>query len=101
MDPSGGNRRLPQPLEWLFRDRIDGGITIAQFPNLALWVFAVAAVVRYVAAPTGSAGAVVDVVAGAALAWWSIDEVARGVNPWRRILGATVLVVAAAGSVLG
>lgn len=100
-DLSGGARRLPQPLEWLFRDRLDGGITIAQFPNLALWVFVVAAVARYVADPSGSAGAVVNAVADAALAWWAIDEVARGVNPWRRILGATVLVVVAAGLVLG
>jgi hypothetical protein len=23
------------------------------------------------------------------LTWWSLDEVVRGVNPWRRILGAT------------
>ncbi len=23
----------------------------------------------------------------ATLAWWAIDEVVRGVNPWRRILG--------------
>jgi len=26
-----------------------------------------------------------------ALAWWAVDEVVRGVNPWRRCLGAGVL----------
>jgi hypothetical protein len=23
--------------------------------------------------------------------WWAVDEIVRGVNPWRRILGAVVL----------
>jgi hypothetical protein len=30
------------------------------------------------------------IVAGAGLAaltWWAVDEVIRGVNPWRRVLG--------------
>jgi hypothetical protein len=24
--------------------------------------------------------------------WWAVDEIVRGVNPWRRFLGAAVLV---------
>jgi hypothetical protein len=27
----------------------------------------------------------------AALAWWAADEIVRGVNPFRRMLGAVVL----------
>lgn len=32
--------RLPEPLEWLFRDRRTGRFTVAQAPNLPLVVFA-------------------------------------------------------------
>jgi hypothetical protein len=99
--PGGGDRRLPRPLEWLFRDRVSGGVTIAQVPNLALGLFLVAVVVRRVVDPTGAVEVAVDVVAGAALAWWAIDEVVRGVNPWRRMLGAGVLAVSVAGPLLG
>jgi hypothetical protein len=39
----------------------------------------------------------VSVVATVALLWWSIDEIVRGVNPFRRILGAVVLVAVVVG----
>ncbi len=88
---------LPQPFEWLFRDRVTGGVTIAQFPNAALWIFLAAAAWRALADPSGGLRTALDVVAGLALAWWAGDEIVRGVNPWRRILGVTVLVVVVAG----
>lgn len=78
-------------VSWLFRNRTTGHITLAQPPNLSLIVFALLAVARWISAPTGVAGAVLDGVAAAALAWWSIDELIRGVNPFRRMLGAGVL----------
>jgi len=31
-----------------------------------------------------------DVASGAIIVW-SLDEIVRGVNPWRRLLGAVVL----------
>jgi hypothetical protein len=83
-------------IDWLFRNRKTGGITIAQFPNLPLWVFLGAAAVRVVFDPSGTARGAVDAVGTAALAWWAVDEVIRGVNPWRRILGGAVLVLIAA-----
>ena len=92
-------RPLPQPLEWLFRNRVTGRVTVAQPPNLLLGVFIGGVVVRRVADPEGTAGAAVDVVAGVALTAWAVDEIIRGVNPWRRILGATVLAATAAGVV--
>ena len=36
-----------------------------------------------------------NLAGSAALGWWAIDEVARGVNPWRRILGASGVVFVA------
>ena len=83
-------------IDWLFRSRETGRITIAQMPNLPLWIFIVAAALRAVLDPTGGARTALDVVATGALVWWAVDEIARGVNPWRRILGGIVL----AGQVL-
>jgi hypothetical protein len=77
-------------IDWLFRDRTTGRIVIAQWPNLPFGIFLVASLVRRLADPAGGAGTVVDVVTTGALLWWAIDEVVRGVNPWRRILGAVV-----------
>ena len=79
--------RLPGPLEWLLRDRVSGGITVAQFPNPALWTWLAATVLGlWVAAHRGRCRR-----AGGALdrrpAVWAADEVLRGVNPFRRLLG--------------
>ena len=81
----------------MFRDRSTGQVVIAQLPNLPLIVFLVAAAIRRYASPDGTAGAVVSGVATVALLWWSVDEVVRGVNPFRRILGGVVAVVTLAG----
>ena len=56
-----------------------------------LVVFLVAAGVRWLFHPSGAVGTVVDVVASVALIAWAVDELVRGVNPWRRILGGGVL----------
>ena len=84
-------------IDWLFRDRRTGGITVAQVPNAPLIVFLVAVVVRWIFHPSGAFGTVVDLVAAVALVAWAVDEIVRGVNPWRRLLGAGVLVYAAVG----
>jgi len=78
-------------INWLFRDRTTGRITIAQFPNLSIGLFLALTVTRSLTSPKGVAGDVLDAATGAALAWWSIDEIVRGANPFRRILGGTVL----------
>ena len=78
-------------VEWLFRNRRTGRITIAQWPNLPLGVWIIAVVVDRLTDPTGALGTALSVVVSAALMWWAIDEIVRGVNPWRRILGAAVL----------
>ena len=83
-------------LEWLFRNRETGRITVAQFPNVALWIFLLAVVMGWFVRH-GPASTALDLVGLAALAWWSLDEVARGVNPWRRILGAGGLAIVASG----
>jgi hypothetical protein len=91
---------LKYAFDWLFRDRRTGKIVIAQWPNVALAIFLIAAVIRAVVDPAGTAGTIVSAVAALALAWWAVDEVVRGVNPFRRALGAVVLATTVTGFVL-
>ena len=79
-------------LQWFFRNRKTGDITIAQAPNFVLWMVIVAAVLRWAWHPPGSAATALDVVFKGGLIVWSLDEIFRGVNPWRRCLGGGVLV---------
>ena len=72
--------------DWLFRNRQTNEITIAQFPNVALWTFLVTVVLRWVI-PDGALRTGISWIGVAALLWWAVDEVLRGVNPWRRLLG--------------
>ena len=82
-------RRL---LLWCFRNRETGAITVAQTPNLALSVFLVATAILWLTHPTGAISTMAQVVATGSLVVWALDEVVRGVNPWRRFLGIAVLV---------
>lgn len=78
-------------VDWFWRDRHSGRIVIAQWPNVWLWIFAVASFVERYASTAGPVGIGIRVVATASLVVWAGDEVLRGVNPWRRCLGAAVL----------
>jgi hypothetical protein len=79
-----------------FRNPDTGELAIVQVPNLPLAIFLVATAVRMLFHPSGSVATGVSVIAGVSLLWWAIDEVIRGNSPFRRVLGAAVLV----GSVL-
>ncbi len=76
-------------VRWMFEDRNTGRLVFAQWPNPPLWVFLVASVVRRVADERISNGA--GFFATVALATWALLELLKGVNPFRRILGAVVL----------
>lgn len=84
-------------IDWLFRNRQTGRITVAQVPNLALGIFLASALARRLFDPAGDVRHVVRIAGTAALIWWAIDEMARGVNPWPRLLGAVVLVTTLVG----
>jgi hypothetical protein len=79
-------------LDWVFRSRMTGRIVIAQFPNLPLAVWIGASLLRWALRPPGHWSTWLTVVTTAALVVWAGDEMVRGVNPWRRSLGAAVLV---------
>ena len=91
---------LKRSFDWLFRDRRSGKIVIAQLPNVPLIVFLVASLVKRLASPSGTVGTALTVVIVASLLWWAGDEVLRGVNPFRRILGGIVVVLTVAGLLL-
>lgn len=86
-------------VDWLFRDRETGEIVIAQFPNLPLWIFLGTVVGRWLVPEDSGAFTVLRIVALAALGWWAVDEVVRGVNPWRRLLGGAGCGFVIAGAV--
>jgi hypothetical protein len=77
---------------WVFGNRKTGAITIAQAPNLILWIVILAAIIRWVGPASGNLGTALNVVVGGGLLVWAADEIVRGVNPWRRCLGAAVAV---------
>jgi uncharacterized protein (UPF0548 family) len=83
--------RRPWSIRWWFEDRRTGKLVIGQFPNWPLFAIGAATVVRRV---TDAGGAVNDgagwLISGLWL-YWGGDELVRGVNPWRRLLGAGVI----------
>ncbi|MDF0579888.1 hypothetical protein [Bradyrhizobium yuanmingense] len=79
-------------LDWFFRSRETGAITIAQWPNLILWIVIVAGLLLWIWPSAGRASVVLTIVFKGGLMIWGADEIIRGVNPWRRCLGAAVVV---------
>ena len=78
-------------LNWFFVDRRSGAVVIAQWPNLLLSIAIVAGICTLTLPPGSTAGAAIKIVAKGALILWALDEIIRGVNPWRRSLGTGVL----------
>ena len=93
LTPKARVGRVRAAFDWTLRDRKTGKVTLAQFPNSSLGIFLVASLVWRSIRLTDTPRTLLDVVMGLSLAWWAADELIRGVNPWRRILGATVLTV--------
>jgi hypothetical protein len=103
--PTSPSPSSPTPVDWLLRSRRTGRITVFQFPNLALWLFLAIVGIRLIVAATtaphtaAAAHRAIDWAGNVVLGWWAADEVVRGVNPWRRLLGLAVGAVVAAGVV--
>ena len=78
-------------VDWCFRNRRTGAITIGQPPNPPAIVCAVAFGARAILRPSAQIGTGLGAIGTAAALYWAGDEVLRGVNPWRRAMGATAL----------
>ncbi len=85
-------RSARDALDWLLADRTDPDRrwVVGQFPNAVLVVFVVLTLLRLVV-DEGGWGTAVYAGTRVALLWWAGDELLRGVNPLRRLLGAGVL----------
>jgi hypothetical protein len=88
---------LRRGFDWTFRSRTTGHQTIVQLPNVPLGVFILAALARRAFSPTGTPRTVLAVIATGALVVWAADELIRGESPFRRALGAVVLLATIVG----
>ena len=75
-----------------FRNPETREVVVAQRPNLPLAVFILATVARWIVHWSW-----LSIVAGLALAIWAILEIVRGDSPFRRVLGAVVLLAMIVG----
>jgi hypothetical protein len=82
---------IRRAIDWMFRDRTTGSITIAQWPNRPLWLFGGLSAVAWLGRGYEALAPWLSIAADLALTWWALDELLRGVNPWRRLLGAATL----------
>ena len=76
-------------VRWWFADRRTGRLTVVQRPN-ALSALTTASTVLHTALP-GRSSRVAGQIRDLATLTWGVDELVRGVNPWRRSLGAAAL----------
>jgi hypothetical protein len=81
-------------------NRQTGHLTVAQWPNIPLLVFILLCIALHLFHPKGTADSVLRVLADVALLIWAGDELVRGVNPFRRILGLAVMVATVASIAL-
>jgi hypothetical protein len=77
-------------LNWLFRSRETGRITLGQPANLKQKIFSTTVVLGTLL-PKSRLRSGVGVISVLTLTVWAVDELARGVNPFRRILGVFTL----------
>jgi hypothetical protein len=85
------------------RDYEIRGYTVGQSPNPPLWVALAALVVSLLSGDAGTVNDIARAVLYVALTVWAYEEVARGVNGFRKGLGAValVLIVVAVARALG
>lgn len=77
---------------WWFEHRTTGEITIVQFPNWPIWCIAATWIVRLVLPDGSTADDALGWVLRGLWLFWGVDEIVRGVNPWRRLLGTAMVV---------
>jgi hypothetical protein len=77
--------------DWTFRSRASGRITVTRVPDTALLVWLGATLLQRLWDPRVAGHDVPAAVSTIALVVWAGNEVLRGVNPFRRLLGVVVI----------
>jgi hypothetical protein len=75
------------------RDLKIRGYTVGQFPNPPLWVALTALLIGLVTNEGSTVNDLARAVFYVALTVWAYEELANGVNGFRRLLGAVALVL--------
>lgn len=77
---------------WWFENRKTGAITVAQFPNWPLFAIGLGWVAQAATVSGSRSNRLASAAVIALWLFWGSDEIVRGVNPWRRLLGAGVVI---------
>jgi hypothetical protein len=100
MAQGGGSATFRRIVRWMFVNRRTGGITVAQWPNVALSVFTAMSVALRLNIAKGTPQSALRLLSIVTILVWAADELIRGVNPFRRILGLGVLLATISGVAL-
>jgi hypothetical protein len=87
--PRGG----PLSWRWWFESRVTGEITIGQNPNWPIYAIIVTWIVRWVASSDSTIHSIAGWLGTGLWIYWGLDEIVRGVNPWRKVLGTAMVAV--------
>ena len=82
-----GRGKLHSLFDWFFLDRRTGKILVVHVPNLAILLWMATVLARQLTVEGTTADTLLAWAGSFTLGWGAIDEVVRGVNPWRRVLG--------------
>jgi hypothetical protein len=91
MARNSGSTKLRRIVRWTLVNRRNGRITVVQWPNVALAVFIALSITRRFTIAKGTPQVPLRLLSVVAILVWGTDELIRGVNPFRRILGLVVL----------
>ena len=92
-------RAADAALEWWVRDRRSGRIVVVHVPNLPILLWMGTVIARQLVQHGSDIYTLLEWAGKATLGWCAIDELVRGVNPWRRALGVGGCVVVVLGLV--
>lgn len=83
--------RVAAFLHWYFYSPEHDRYVVAMFPNLLLFGFLGARVLEWAVRSNSLVESLLQWVGTGCLVAWALDELVRGVNPFRRTLGLAVL----------